>query len=55
MMIDRKIGFAPRTTAAAKDIAQLQGPCVGCSDCRGLCAALIEALTLPDIILSKKA
>jgi len=31
------------------------GPCIGCNDCTGLCSALIDALTLPDIILNKTA
>lgn len=44
----------PRTAALAADLADLQGPCVGCSDCRGLCMALIEALVLPDLILTRK-
>lgn len=54
MEMSHKIGHAPRTTATATEIAQLHGPCVGCFDCRGLCAELIEALTLPDIILARK-
>jgi|GEM_PF-2556561 len=33
----------------------LNGPCVGCSDCNGLCEALIEALTVPDLITRSPA
>jgi len=52
MKIDRKIGHAPATTRLAQDLSRVQGTCVGCEDCRGLCAALIEALMVPDLILS---
>jgi len=34
-------------------IGTLQGPCVGCKDCKGLCTALIDALLIPEYILSK--
>lgn len=54
MFISRQIADAPRTAALASEIAKLNNPCVGCSDCNGLCKELIEALVLPDIILSKK-
>jgi len=53
MIVDRKTGFAPKVTQLAQDMAGLQGPCIGCEGCRGLCLALIEALTVPDVILSK--
>lgn len=53
MSIDRLAGFAPRTRALASDLAVLQGPCVGCTDCEGLCRELIEALVLPDVVLGK--
>ncbi len=49
----RKIGHAPRTTTLARTIGQLSGPCVGCTGCTGLCAALIDAITVPDLILRK--
>jgi hypothetical protein len=53
MTTDRKTGYAPKTRALADDIARLQGPCVGCEGCEGLCMALIEAMVLPDLILSR--
>jgi len=53
MKMEHKIGHAPRVTAVAKELTMLQGPCVGCPGCTGLCAALIDALTLPDLILAK--
>ena len=53
MKIDRAAAFAPRTQALAEGISQLQGPCVGCVGCNGLCNALIEAILLPELILSK--
>ncbi|MDA0961340.1 MAG: hypothetical protein O2898_00235 [Proteobacteria bacterium] len=53
MKIDRLAAFAPRTRALASDLAQLQGPCVGCTGCDGLCRDLIDTLVLPDIVLKK--
>ena len=40
--------------ALAADLGAIQSPCIGCAGCAGPCAALIEALTVPGIILSKK-
>jgi len=37
----------------ALQVSNLQGPCVGCQNCTGLCTALIDALTLPDVILNR--
>lgn len=52
MKIDRKIGHAPATAKLSQDLSRVEGTCVGCEDCRGLCAALIEAIMVPDMILS---
>lgn len=53
MIMQRKAGHAPKVTAVAKELTTIQGPCIGCEGCTGLCAALIDALTVPDAILSK--
>ena len=53
MKIDRLVAFAPRTQSLASDFAMLQGPCVGCDGCMGMCRELIDALVLPDVILKK--
>ncbi|GAA6191193.1 MULTISPECIES: hypothetical protein [Roseobacteraceae] len=53
MEIQRGIATAPRTTQVGQDIANLSGPCVGCTECKGVCLELIEALTLPDILLRR--
>lgn len=53
MDINRKAAFAPRTRALASELAMLQGPCVGCEGCEGMCKELIEAIVLPDAILKK--
>jgi len=45
--------FAPRTRAVANDLQIPDQPCLGCPGCKGLCLALIEAMTLPDAILAK--
>ncbi|WP_371037908.1 MULTISPECIES: hypothetical protein [unclassified Rhodosalinus] len=54
MEIERKAGAAPRTAALSKTLSAVQGPCVGCHNCRGLCAAMIEAMTVPDIVLGQR-
>ena len=45
--------FAPRTRAVADDLKIPDQPCLGCPGCKGLCLALLEAATLPDVILGK--
>ena len=52
MTITRSRGETRRSTELATIIAGMGTPCVGCEGCRGLCRALIEAITLPDTILS---
>lgn len=54
MKISRSQAMTPRSTHLVGQISALRGPCVGCAGCRGLCEALIEALTVPDIILRGK-
>lgn len=51
MQIHRDIAHAPRTRALGHTVASLRGGCIGCRDCAGLCSALLEALTLPDLVL----
>ncbi|WP_424985500.1 hypothetical protein [Microbulbifer sp. S227A] len=53
MYISRQIAEAPRTAALTNEISKLNGPCIGCTECNGLCKELIEALVVPDMILSK--
>ncbi len=43
-----------RTRKIAEEIPTLRGPCIACADCQGLCAELIEVMTLPDAIVRKK-
>lgn len=54
MKIIRNKAETPNMTELSMGLAQLNNPCVGCSDCVGLCEALIDTLILPDLILSKK-
>lgn len=51
MQAERTIGHAPRTQALARDLENLQGPCVGCPGCQGICQALFDAIMVPDLIL----
>ncbi|MBV7407514.1 hypothetical protein [Maritimibacter sp. DP1N21-5] len=54
MQIDRKAGFAPRTRELGATLTGLKSGCVGCTDCKGLCHELIEALVVPDMVLKAK-
>jgi hypothetical protein len=53
MQTRRTIGHAPRVAAMADEVAHLDGPCIGCAQCRGLCHALIDVLLLPDVIIAR--
>jgi len=53
MTITRNRGETRRSEALADRIAGMSSPCVGCSDCRGLCKELIEVLVVPEIILNE--
>lgn len=55
MDIDRAVGKAPRTKAVGQVVSGLQGGCVGCPDCAGLCSALLEAIYLPEMVLKQKS
>ncbi len=52
MKIARKAGFAPKTEALGSELLGLPC-CVGCAECQGLCLELVEALTLPDIVVKQ--
>lgn len=51
MQVERAAGHTPLADEVARKLWSISGPCVGCKDCRGLCASFIEAMTIPDIIL----
>lgn len=53
MKIRRHRIATPHMEHLALQVSTLQGPCVGCQNCTGLCTALIDALTLPEIILNR--
>lgn len=53
MIVSRTTAATPICETVRADISQISGPCVGCKDCLGLCAALIDVLFLPDLILTK--
>mgnify|MGYP000435948052 CR=1 FL=1 len=55
MKISRNKVETPNINNLSSQIVSLQGPCVGCTDCTGMCQALIDALTVPDLILSKSS
>ena len=43
-----------RTRRIAAEIPRLDGPCIACADCQGLCAELIEVIALPEAVLRGK-
>lgn len=53
MNIERQVANAPRTAAVGSAVTAMGGTCVGCTNCRGLCHALIEVITFPDAILNR--
>lgn len=54
MQIDRLKADTRHLDALAAELNALQGPCVGCRDCAGLCPALIEALFVPELVLGRR-
>lgn len=54
MQVQREVGHAPQTVAIAKEVYAMNGHCVGCTDCTGLCADLLDLMVFPDIVLRAK-
>lgn len=52
-MTQRIIAHAPRARSVGDKVTKLDC-CVGCSGCTGLCAALIDLLTVPDAVLGRR-
>jgi len=53
MIINRSQPSTRNIVALSAELAQINGPCVGCTGCKGMCQDLIDAVMLPSIILSK--
>ena len=51
MQMDQVVGYAPRTRSVADELSSLSNGCVGCTSCRGLCDALLDALLVPGLIV----
>ncbi|WP_137701505.1 hypothetical protein [Marimonas lutisalis] len=54
MNITRSRGETRHSKAIADRVARLGVPCVGCTNCRGLCKELIEAMIVPEVVLKSK-
>lgn len=54
MSITRQAGAAPNTADLAQQISGLSQPCVGCTECQGVCEALIDALVIPGVVLKSR-
>ena len=52
MNITRSPAVTERSEALGRRIAGMGTRCVGCTDCRGLCHELIEAIVVPEIVLN---
>ncbi|UYV36608.1 hypothetical protein N4R57_16630 [Rhodobacteraceae bacterium D3-12] len=55
LTITRRRAQTDRVEAVASKVAGLGTPCIGCSDCRGLCQALIEVMVVPEVVLGETA
>ena len=55
MDITRSPSDTRRTVQVGQIVTELNGPCVGCSECRGICQALIDAVTLPEVLLRRNS
>ncbi len=53
MIVSRDRTPDHHTKVLQERLMALRGPCVGCKGCTGLCPALIDLLTLPDLILAR--
>jgi formate hydrogenlyase subunit 6/NADH:ubiquinone oxidoreductase subunit I len=54
MNTDRNAPRTVRTQSIMTEITGLKGPCIGCTECTGVCAALIDALTVPGVVLDTR-
>jgi hypothetical protein len=53
MEVERQIANAPKTTAVGVAVSEMGGNCIGCTNCRGLCQALIEVMSFPEVVLNR--
>lgn len=51
MQIERVAGYAPKTRTLAEGLTHVNGPCIGCKDCAGICHVLLDLMSLPDLLL----
>lgn len=51
MIIDRSRPPTARLKELSCKLDEIYGPCLACEECTGICASLIDALMLPDMIV----
>jgi formate hydrogenlyase subunit 6/NADH:ubiquinone oxidoreductase subunit I len=51
MQIDREIGASARLGDFGHSVTRLQGQCIGCDSCRGICSTLLDMVSVPGIVL----
>ncbi|MBR9652437.1 hypothetical protein [Thalassovita aquimarina] len=55
MEAQRLSGYAPRTAEIGQQLIKMDGPCIGCTGCQGLCRVLIDMMTVPDALLKRES
>jgi dissimilatory sulfite reductase (desulfoviridin) alpha/beta subunit len=53
MEIERQIANAPKTAAIGVALSKEGGSCLGCTNCRGMCQALLEVMSFPEVVLNR--
>ena len=53
MKMEQRVAHAPRTKELAEELMNLRTPCVGCSDCSGMCEVLMDVVTIPKTVLKE--
>ncbi|MEM8732398.1 MAG: hypothetical protein AAGF79_21010 [Pseudomonadota bacterium] len=55
MRIERSQPSARQSRLLSDRLNGIQGTCIHCDTCDGFCAALIEALTVPEAVLKQRS
>lgn len=54
-MLEHRIAHAPRVRALAKDMSCMTTTCIGCTDCGGICQAMVDVVMVPRLVLQVAA
>ncbi|MBO9452289.1 hypothetical protein J7426_18600 [Tropicibacter sp. R16_0] len=53
MEVEQSAPRTGRTVEVGRIVIDQNAPCLGCTTCRGVCFALAEVATLPEIVLRR--